>query len=42
MRTLLLLWALLGADDPGRDRYKNPKDVAGNIASQEAADREAW
>jgi ubiquinone/menaquinone biosynthesis C-methylase UbiE len=42
VRTLLLLWALLANDDPGRDRYKNPKDVEANIASQEAADRAAW
>jgi ubiquinone/menaquinone biosynthesis C-methylase UbiE len=39
---LLLLWTLLAHDDPGRDRYKNPKDVAGNIASQEAPDRAGW
>lgn len=42
MRTLLLLWALLANDDQGRDRYKNPRDVAGNIAAQEASDRAGW
>ena len=42
MRTLLLLWALLANGEQGRDRYKNPKDVEANIASQEAADRAAW
>jgi ubiquinone/menaquinone biosynthesis C-methylase UbiE len=39
---LLLLGALLANGEQGRDRYKNPKDVEGNIASQEAADRAAW
>lgn len=42
VRTLLLLWSLLAHDDQGRDRYKNPKDVDANIASQEASDRAAW
>jgi ubiquinone/menaquinone biosynthesis C-methylase UbiE len=42
VRTLLLLWTLLAHDDQGRDRYKNPKDVAGNIASQDAPERAAW
>ena len=42
MRTLLLLWSLLANDDPGRDRYKNPKDLDGYIAAQEAPDRAAW
>ena len=39
---LLFLGALLANGEQGRDRYKNPKDVEGNIASQEAADRAAW
>jgi ubiquinone/menaquinone biosynthesis C-methylase UbiE len=42
VRTLLLLWSLLANDDPGRDRYKNPKDLDGYIAAQEAPDRAAW
>ena len=42
MRTLLLLWALLADGDPGRDRYKNPKDSEGYIAAQDAPDRAAW
>ena len=42
MRTLLLLWALLANDDHDRDRYKNPKDLDGYIAAQEAPDRAAW
>jgi len=42
VQALLLLWSLLASDDPGRDRYKNPKDVAANIAAQEAADRADW
>ena len=42
MRALLLLWALLAHDDPGRDRYKNPKDLDGYIASQDAPDRATW
>jgi ubiquinone/menaquinone biosynthesis C-methylase UbiE len=42
VRALLLLWALLAHDDPGRDRYKNPKDLDGYIASQDAPDRAAW
>ena len=42
MRTFLLLWTLLAHDDQGRDRYKNPKDLDGYIAAQEAPDRAAW
>jgi len=42
VRTFLLLWVLLAHDDPGRDRYKNPKDLDGYIAAQEAPDRAAW
>jgi len=42
VRALLLLWALMAHDDQSRDRYKNPKDVEGNIASQEAPDRATW
>jgi ubiquinone/menaquinone biosynthesis C-methylase UbiE len=42
VRTVLLLWSLLANDDPGRDRYKNPKDLAGYIASQDAPDRAGW
>jgi ubiquinone/menaquinone biosynthesis C-methylase UbiE len=40
---LLLLLALLSNDDShGRDRFKNPKDLEGYIAAQEAPDRAAW
>jgi ubiquinone/menaquinone biosynthesis C-methylase UbiE len=39
---LLLLWTLLAHDDQERDRYKNPKDTAGYIASQDAPDRATW
>ena len=42
MRTLLLLWTLLANDAEGRDRYRNPKDLEGYIAAQEAPDRAAW
>jgi ubiquinone/menaquinone biosynthesis C-methylase UbiE len=40
---LLLLATLLSHDDShGRDRFKNPKDLDGYIAAQEAHDRAAW
>jgi ubiquinone/menaquinone biosynthesis C-methylase UbiE len=39
---LLLLGALLADADPGRDRYKNPKDSEEYIAAQDAPDRAAW
>jgi ubiquinone/menaquinone biosynthesis C-methylase UbiE len=39
---LLLLWTLLANDAEGRDRYRNPKDLEGYIAAQEAPDRAAW
>jgi len=42
VRTLLLLWTLLANDAEGRDRYRNPKDLEGYIAAQEAPDRAAW
>lgn len=42
MRTLLLLWTLLANDADGRDRYRNPKDLEGYIAAQEAPERAAW
>jgi ubiquinone/menaquinone biosynthesis C-methylase UbiE len=42
VQTLLLLWALLANDAEGRDRYRNPKDLEGYIAAQEAPDRAAW
>ena len=42
MRALLLLLSLWSHDDVERDRFKNPKDLAGYIAAQEAPDRAAW
>jgi ubiquinone/menaquinone biosynthesis C-methylase UbiE len=42
VHALLLLWSLLAHDAEARDRYKNPKDLDGYIASQEAPDRAAW
>jgi SAM-dependent methyltransferase len=42
VRTLLLLWAVLSADADARDRYRNPKDLEGYIAAQEAPERAAW
>jgi len=42
VRTLLLLWTLLANDAEGRDRYRNPKDLEGYIAAQEAPERAAW
>ena len=43
MRAVLLLAALLShGDSGGRDRFKNPKDLDGYIAAQEAPDRAAW
>jgi len=41
-RASLLLVALLGHDDQGRDRYKNPKDLDGCIASMDEPGRAAW
>jgi cyclopropane fatty-acyl-phospholipid synthase-like methyltransferase len=41
--TWLLFVSLLAHDDShGRDRFKNPKDLAAYIAAQEAPDRAAW
>lgn len=43
MLASLLLVALLSHDDGvGRDRFKNPKDLNGYIAAQEAPERAAW
>jgi ubiquinone/menaquinone biosynthesis C-methylase UbiE len=43
MYGLLLLAMLLAHDDAaGRDRFKNPKDLDGYIAAQEAPSRAAW
>jgi ubiquinone/menaquinone biosynthesis C-methylase UbiE len=43
VRAVLFLAALLShGDGGGRDRFKNPKDLDGYIASQEAPDRAAW
>jgi ubiquinone/menaquinone biosynthesis C-methylase UbiE len=43
MHAWMLLLALLAHDDrAGRDKFKNPKDLAGYIAAQEAPDRAAW
>jgi ubiquinone/menaquinone biosynthesis C-methylase UbiE len=40
---LLLLATLLAHDDgAGRDQFKNPKDLEGYIAAQEAPGRAAW
>ena len=43
MRGLLLLLTLLSHDDSqARDCFKNPKDIDGYIAAQEAPSRAAW
>jgi ubiquinone/menaquinone biosynthesis C-methylase UbiE len=43
VRGLLLLLTLLSHDDSqARDRFKNPKDLDGYIAAQEAPSRAAW
>ena len=43
MQGLLLVAMLLSHDDGnGRDRFKNPKDLEGYIAAQEAPSRAAW
>jgi ubiquinone/menaquinone biosynthesis C-methylase UbiE len=43
VRVLFLLAALLShGDGDGRDRFRNPKDLDGYIASQESPDRAAW
>jgi ubiquinone/menaquinone biosynthesis C-methylase UbiE len=43
MRALMLFLTLLAHEHrDGRDRFKNPKDLAGYIAAQESADRAAW
>ncbi len=43
MQGLLLLAMLLSHDDgDARDRFKNPKDLEGYIAAQEAPSRAAW
>ena len=42
MRLLFLLLSLWSHDDVERDQFKNPKDLAGYIAAQEAPDRAAW
>jgi ubiquinone/menaquinone biosynthesis C-methylase UbiE len=39
----MLFLILLAHDDrAGRDKFKNPKDLAGYIAAQESPDRAAW
>lgn len=42
MNALLLLVSLWSHDDVDRDRFKNPKDLAGYIAAQESPERAAW
>ena len=42
MRALLLLVSLWSHDDVERDRFKNPKDLAGYIAAQESPERAVW